>query len=210
MQTGEDTQGLRKIIDFTRVISLCILSIHFYIICYIAFKQWGLTAEITNRVVLNIAKTGLFIGMIKAKLAALLFLFISLIGAKGKKDELIRKDAIAMYIILGLTFYFISSLSFYLNAPPSIIAITYIGVSSLGYLLILTGGVSLTRLLKATLNKDIFNTENETFPQEERLLENEFSINLPAKYYLKNKIRHSWINIINPFRALLLQGVPGS
>jgi len=55
-------------------------------------------------------------------------------------------------------------------------------------------------------SNDIFNKEAETFPQEERLLNNDFSINLPAQYRLKGKMRRSWINIINPFRALLVLG----
>jgi hypothetical protein len=210
MQTGEDTQGLRKIIDFTRLISLFILSIHFYISCYIAFQQWGWTAGITDRIVLNIAKTGLFAGVLKSKLTALLFLLISLVGAKGKKDELIRKDAIAIYIGSGLLFYFISVLCFYLNAGASIIVTSYICLTVLGYLLILSGGVRLSRLLKSAMQNDIFNTQNETFPQEERLLDNEYSINLPAKYNLKGKIRNSWINIINPFRGVLIAGTPGA
>jgi len=87
MNTGEDTQGLRKIIDFTRLISIFILSIHFYLCCYIAFKHWNFTAEISDRIIINIAKTGLFNNMTSPKLAALLFLIISLIGVKGKKDE---------------------------------------------------------------------------------------------------------------------------
>jgi hypothetical protein len=210
MQTGEDIQGLRKIIDFTRLISLLILSVHFYISCYTAFREWHWTAEITNRLVMNIGKTGLFIGMLKPKLAALLLLFITLIGAKGKKDEKIRKDTIAIYIGAGLLFYFISVLCFYLNANAAIIAVSYISITSLGYLLILTGGGRLSRLLKINLQKDIFNTENETFPQEERLLENEYSVNLPAKYSLKGKVRSSWINFINPFRGLLVAGTPGA
>src|SRR6185503_12863289 len=80
----------------------------------------------------------------------------------------------------------------------------------IGYLLMVTGGTWLTRLLKEKLNKDIFNSENETFPQEERKLENEYSINLPAKYNLKGKTRDSWINFINPFRGLLVAGTPGA
>lgn len=210
MQTGEDIQGLRKIIDFTRLISLFILSIHFYIICYEAFLDWGLTAEITDRIVLNISKTGLFIGVLKPKLAALLFLLISLIGAKGKKDEQIRKDLIAIYIGTGLLFYFTSALCFYWNANDMIIAMSYITSTFLGYLLILTGGVRLSRLLMSVLQTDIFNTLNETFPQEERLLENEYSINLTAKYKLKGKTRKNWINIINPFRGILVAGTPGA
>ncbi|NVM65074.1 hypothetical protein FHW88_003378 [Mucilaginibacter sp. SG538B] len=210
MQTGEDIQGLRKIIDFTRLLSLFILSIHFYICCYASFEQLHWTAKIINNTLLNISKTGLFNGILKPKLAALLLLIVSLIGAKGKKDEKIRMDIIAAYISIGLLLYFISALCFYLNAAPAIIAISYTGITGLGYLLILTGGGRLSRLLKLNLQKDIFNNENETFPQEERLLENEFSVNLPAKYNLKGKIRNSWINFINPFRGLLVLGTPGA
>jgi hypothetical protein len=65
-------------------------------------------------------------------------------------------------------------------------------------------------LIKIRLGNDIFNELNETFPQEERLLENEYSINLPARYRLKNQIRNSFINFINPMRGLLVIGSPGS
>lgn len=210
MNTGEDIQGLRKIIDFTRLISIFILAIHFYLCCYVAFKNWDWTATITDRIVANIAKTGLFNNIAKPKLAALLFLVISLIGVKGKKDEKIQKNTIIAYLLTGFLLYFISVLCFYLNVKATIIAICYISITSIGYLLILTGGGLLSRLIRNKLDTDIFNTDNETFPQEERLLENEYSVNLPAKYRLKNKIRHSWINFINPFRGMLVAGTPGA
>jgi hypothetical protein len=87
----------------------------------------------------------------------------------------------------------------------------YIAVTSTGYLLILTGGTLLSRMITQRLSqKHIFNKQNETFPQEERLLKNSYSINLPATYQLKNKQKQSWINIINPFRGVLVIGLPGS
>jgi hypothetical protein len=97
-----------------------------------------------------------------------------------------------------------------MDARLQTIAITYITATSLGYLLILAGGAQLSRLIKIKLGADVFNEMNETFPQEEKLLQNEYSINLPAQYNLKGKIRDSWINIINPFRGLLVVGSPGS
>lgn len=210
MNTGEDIQGLRKIIDFTRLISTFILAIHFYLCCYLAFENWGWTAEITDRIIAKISKTGLFNHILKPKLAALLFLIISLIGVKGKKDEKIQKNAIVAYLLTGILLYFISVLCLYMNARTDIIAILYIGITVTGYLLILTGGGLLSRLIRQKLNTDIFNEDNESFPQEERLLENEYSINLPAKYRLKNKFRKSWINFINPFRGMLIAGTPGA
>lgn len=210
MNTGEDIQGLRKIIDFTRLISLFILSIHFYICCYVAFKQWGFTSEITNNIIANIAKTGLFKGWLIPKLVVLLCLTISLVGAKGKKDEKIHIKSVLFHLSSGVLLYFISVFCFYINGSSTTVAISYIVITSIGYILILTGGVLLSRLIKENLNKDIFNVENETFPQEERLLENEYSINLPAKYRLKDQVRDSWINFINPFRGMLVAGTPGA
>jgi len=210
MNTGEDTQGLRKIIDFTRLLSLMIMAIQFYISCYQAFAAFDLTADLTDKIIVNIAKTGLFRGIWPAKLAALLLLCISLVGAKGRKDEKVQKNSIVAYLTCGLLVYLISPLMFYLQAAKIIVAAGYITLSLTGYLLILAGGTRLSRLIKNGLLKDVFNSDNETFPQEERLLENEYSINLPAKYRLKGKSRASWINVINPFRGLLVAGTPGA
>lgn len=210
MNTGEDAQGLRKIVDFTRFISVVILGIHFYSYCNAIFNAWGLTAEITDRIILNISKTAVFKNIMNAKLASLLFLGISLIGLKGKKDENIHLKLISKYLVIGLVLYLSSGLCFYLHLTKDILVIIYITITIIGYLFILSGGAMLSRLIQENLNKDIFNDENETFPQEERLLENEYSINLPAKYRLKNKTRDSWINFINPFRGMLVAGTPGA
>jgi hypothetical protein len=210
MNTGEDVQGLRKIIDFTRLISIAVLIIHFYICCYVAFSGWGWTTEITDKLIFNIAKTGLFTGLLKAKLAALLFLGVAILAAKGKKDEKIQKNGIVAYLLSGLLAYFLSPLVFYLTYSTSLRAVLYMFLSGLGYLLILTGGSWLSRLINNSLVTDVFNSDNETFPQEERLLENEYSFNLPTKYNLKGKIRNGWINCVNPFRSVLVAGSGGA
>lgn len=210
MNTGEDAQGLRKIIDLTRLISLVILAIHFYLVCYPAFLQWGLNSAITDKLFSNIATVGLFKSLLPPKLAALLFLAISLIGVKGRKDEKQQLKPIIAYLLTGMLLYFISTLCLYLQMEKQVIAVLYMGITMTGYLLMLSGGTLLSRLIKANLNTDVFNSESETFPQEERLLENEYSINLPARYRLKDKVRSSWINIINPFRGILVAGTPGA
>ncbi|MCV9932864.1 YWFCY domain-containing protein [Flavobacterium sp. LS1R47] len=211
MQTGENEQALRKILDMTRLISIIILTIHFYYYCYAAFGKWYLVSGFSDKIMGNIYYTGLFSNFHKSKLFALGFLIISLIGAKGRKDEKLNYKTAFAYIISGILIYFLSYLSLYLKIELALAAIVYMTITSSGFLLMLTGGTLLSRIIKNRLNnKDIFNSENETFPQEERLLENEYSINLPARYHLKDKIRDSWINIINPFRGLLVSGTPGS
>ena len=210
MQTGENIQALRKIMDFTRLLSLVILAVHFYIICYDAFQSWQLTAKLTDRLIGTFSKHLIFQTELTAKGSALLLLIISLIGAKGKKDEKIRRQTIITYLLTGLIFFTLSHFFLMLQADTESIAILYIGTSSLGYLLILGGGNLLSRSLQINMTKGIFNKDNETFPQEERLLENEYSINLPTRYSFKGQVRSGWLNIINPFRSTLLSGSAGA
>lgn len=208
--TGENEQGLRKIIDLTRFVSILILLLHFYYFCYRAFEQWEIRSTITDRLMKNVSDTGLFVGVSTSKFIAIGLLVISLMGAQGKKDEKINKRSIATYLLIGLLLFFGSSLFFKLNETIEIVAVVYMIVTGIGFLLILAGGNLLSRLIKLNLSDDVFNSLNETFPQEERLLTNEYSINLPAKYNLKRQIRKSWINIVNPFRGLLVIGSPGA
>ncbi|SFW74509.1 Type IV secretory system Conjugative DNA transfer [Sinomicrobium oceani] len=211
MHTGENEQALRKILDMTRLISITILIIHFYFYCYSAFEIWGWQSTFSDRILSNIYKTGLFSNFHKSKFIALVFLGISLLGAKGRKDEKLNHRTAFAYLITGLLIYFISYLCMKLNTPIITTAILYMAFTGVGFLLVLTGGTLLSRIIRNKINnKDIFNKENETFPQEERLLENEYSINLPAQYQLKDKQRKSWVNIINPFRAIMVLGTPGS
>jgi hypothetical protein len=210
MQTGENEQALRKIIDLTRICSMVILLMHFYYYCHHAFFQWGYTLEFIDRVMINISSTGLFNTIWNSKLLSLALLIVSLVGAKGKKDEKISLHAAFFCIGTGLLFFLVSHGILSVHIEISMASGIYIAITTTGYILILTGGTWLSRLIRLQLRNDIFNTLNESFPQEERLLENEYSINLPARYILKSKPRRSWINFINPFRALLVIGTPGA
>ena len=202
--------GLRKILDMTRFASIFILLLHFYFYCYAAFKEWGFNSRITDRLLSNTMRTGLFDNLHTSKLIALGVLVISLMGARGRKDDKLHVKTILVYLITGLLLYFISSLFLQLHASVQSIAIVYMTITSMGFLLVLTGGNLLSRLIKVRLSKDVFNHLNETFPQEERKIGNAYSVNLPARYNLKGKVRNSWINFINLFRGLLVIGSPGS
>jgi len=210
MQTGENEQALRKIIDFTRFLGILVLILHFYFSCYGAFSEMHFTYPFVNRILVNIYKLSIFKSILIVKSVAIAFLIVSLIGTKGKKAENIKLSTAITYSLLGLTLYYSSGILFNLQVSYLLIAAFYISVTTIGFLLFLTGVSMMYRIINVNLNKDIFNDENETFPQEERKLENEYSINLPAKYYLKRKERNSWINIINPFRGSLVMGTPGA
>jgi hypothetical protein len=210
MQTGENDQAMRKILDMTRLISIAVLLLHFYETCYGAFVHWHWVSALTDRLLANIVRTGLFSPLLKPKLIALAFMAIALIGVQGKKDEKQTSKSALLYLITGLFFFGISYFFLLLPMKMEWVALLYMGVTALGYLLMMSGGTMLSRIIRDKLTGDIFNRDQETFPQEERLLENEFSVNLPVKYILKGKERNGWINFINLFRALLVLGSPGS
>lgn len=208
--TGENEQGLRKIIDLTRFGSLILLLLHFYYFCYAVFAVWNVRTEITDRLLENISHTGLFSSLHVSKLFALALLMVSLLGAQGKKDDKLGWKAITLYFAFGILLYFGSAVLLKQKISAETITVLYMLATTTGYLLLLAGGNQLSRLVRNNLASDVFNSLNETFPQEERLLSNEYSINLPARYNLKGRIRKSWINIINPFRGLLVIGSPGA
>src|SRR3712207_5507842 len=123
MHTGENEQALRKILDMTRLIGLVVLGIHFYYFCYQAFQKWHLTGTITDRILENIANTGLFNDFQKSKLISLGFLIISLLGVKGRKDKNVNFKTGSSYVVSGLLIYFFSYVSLYfkLNTVTSAI-----------------------------------------------------------------------------------------
>ncbi|MBL7709846.1 MAG: YWFCY domain-containing protein, partial [Chitinophagaceae bacterium] len=179
--TGENEVGLRKIVDFTRLGSIVLLLIHFYYSCYGCFAYWELRSDFSDRFLQNISRTGLLDTAVKSKLLALALLVISLLGSKGKKDEKISATTIILYQLTGILLYFGSIVLLQSKSDLLTVGISYMILSGTGFLLILSGGTMLSRYIKLNLGKDIFNELNETFPQEERLLENEYSINLPAQ-----------------------------
>lgn len=174
-----------------------------------ALSSWGYTSGFIDRLVLSFGATGIFNSIWNGKLFALRLLLVSLIGVNGKKDEKISLRNAILYMVCGLLLYL--SAHVWLLLPDRLIATCLMLITTMiGYLLILAGGTWISRIIKVTLGQDIFNKDNETFPQEERRLENEYSINLPARYRFRDSVRKSFINIINPFRALTVLGGPGS
>ena len=79
-----------------------------------------------------------------------------------------------------------------------------------GYICLLTAGMWTGRLLKEHLMDDVLNEENESFMQETRLITNEYSVNLPTRFYYKKKWHNGWINVVLPQRGCMVVGSPGS
>ena len=211
MAQEDDLRALGKVMDFMRGISVIFLLINCYWFCYEAFQQWHFTLGIINKILINFQRTtGLFSSVLWTKLFCVVFLALSCLGTKGVKEEKITWPKIWTVLFSGFVFFFLNWWLLVLPIGKIGAASLYIFTLSIGYICLLMGGVWMSRLLKNNLMDDVFNTENESFMQETRLMENEYSVNLPTRFYYKKKWNKGWINVVNPFRASMVLGTPGS
>ena len=211
MQQEDDLRALAKIMDFLRAVSIILVVIHVYWYGYGAIRTWGLNIGVVDRILMNFQRTaGLFSSMLYTKLFAVVLLGLSCLGTKGVKGEKITWRKIYVALGVGSVLFFLNGWLLHLPLPFTINVGLYVVTISAGYACLLMAGLWMSRLLKHNLMDDVFNNENESFMQETRYLENEYSVNLPTRFYYKKKWNNGWINVVNPFRASMVLGTPGS
>lgn len=209
MQGEDDLGSLAKIMALMRAVSILVVLMHLYWFCYDFFEERGWTLQIINTILHNFNRTaGLFSHTIYSKLFATLLLGLSCLGTKGVKNEKITWKKINTALISGVLIFYFNTYQLNLSSKAS--AYLYIFSTGLGYILLMLAGVWMSRLLKNNLMDDVFNSENESFQQETKLLHNEYSVNLPTKFYYHGHWHQGWINVVNPFRATIVLGTPGS
>lgn len=211
MQQEDDLRGLAKVMEFMRAISILFVVMNIYWFCYYAFREWGVNISVVDKILLNFDRTaGLFGNLLYTKLFVVVFLALSCLGTKGVKEEKITWSHIYVFLTIGFILFFMNWWILALPLPAAATAGFYILTISVGFLCLLVAGAWMSRLLKNNLMDDVFNTENESFMQETRLLQSEYSVNLPTKFWYKKKEWRGWINVVNPFRASIVLGTPGS
>ena len=210
-QQEDDLRALAKIMDFLRAVSILLVVIHLYWYCYEAVRLWGIDIGVVDRVLLNFDRTaGLFRSILYTKLFALVLLALSCLGTKGVKEEKITWARIWTVLAAGLVLFFLNWWILSLPLPVEANAALYTATVAAGYVCLLMSGTWMSRLLRTNLMEDVFNVENESFQQETRLIENEYSVNLPTRFYYRKKWNDGYINVVNPFRASIVLGTPGS
>ena len=211
MAQEDDLRALGKIMDFLRAVSIILAIMNVYWYCYEAMRMWGVTIGVVDRILINFNRTGgLFHSILYTKLFSLLLLALSCLGTKGVKAEKMSWNRISTVLVVGFCLFFLNWWILLLPISHLGNATLYIFTMTAGYICLLMGGLWMSRLLKHNLMEDVFNNENESFMQETKLMENEYSVNLPTRFYYKKEWQRGWINVVNPFRATIVLGTPGS
>ena len=211
MNQEDDLRALAKIMEFLRAVAILLVIINIYWYCYETIALWKINIGVVDKILMNFQReAGLFNSTLFTKFGAILLLATSCLGIRGVANEKITWTKVWVLMSTGTLFFFFNW--WLLNLPLPIVANTalYIIAMTIGFICLMMSGLYMSRLLKTDLMSDVFNNENESFQQETKLMENEYSVNLPTKFYYKKKWNDGWINIVNPFRASIVLGTPGS
>ena len=211
MQQEDDLRGLAKVMEFMRAISIIFIVVHIYWFCYQAIVDMGINIGVVDKILLNFQNTaGLFSNLLVTKVFAIIFLALSCLGTKGVKSQKMTWRKIYATFLGGLVLFFMNWWLLDLPFSPIVNMVIYTVTMTVGYIFLLMSGVWISRMFKHNLMEDVFNVANESFMQETRLMENEYSVNLPTKFVYQGKEWDGWINVVNPFRATIVLGTPGS
>lgn len=205
-QQEDDLRALAKIMDFLRAISIILVVANLYYFTRVETVESGWFYTTLDKILNNFNRTcGLFQTTFNSKIFALLLLALSCFGTKGVKNENITWRHIIIAISAG-------AILFLLNwwMPGIGWKYIYIGTTAIGFGGLMMGGIWMSRMLKNNMMDDRFNDENESFMQETRFLKNPYSVNIPTRFYYEKKWHKGWINVVNPFRASIVLGTPGS
>ena len=205
-QQEDDLRALAKIMDFLRAVSIVLVVANLYWFTRMEAVESGWFYSTVHKICANFNRTcGLFSTTFNAKLFALLLLGLSCFGTRGVRSENITWRHIGVTLAAGCVLFLLNWWTLDIG-----MRYTYIISTIVGYICLLMGGIWAGRMLKNNMMDDRFNDENESFMQETKLMDNQYSINLPTRFYYQKKWHKGWINVVNPFRATIVLGTPGS
>ena len=210
----QEQQNQIKIYDFFQKMVYGVVTLD----CLILFFQ-NAEIPVLSNILQSFAKMGVFFPPINAKLSTLVLITLVAIGTRAKKKrDLDATKEIFLPISVGLIMI-ISSLALVWGAgnPNLPYIVPYLNGYQLGYLLLSYAGTmitqkgadSISKLMQTKMDKDRWNTEEESFDQNRELVETPTSVNIPYKFRYKKQTHQGWMNI-DPFRGSMVIGVPGS
>jgi YWFCY protein/Type IV secretory system Conjugative DNA transfer len=189
-------------------LSIGLLVLHLYFSCYRIFEYFQMTHPILDRLVGQLARSGFITRPTFVKSIALVLLFFCRIGLSDG-GAVSWKRLVICFVSGGLLFFCVGWLAD-TNLSPEGLAMVYIPSTAVGFFLLYRCFAIVQALLGQVSNRDIFNRLNESFPQQEKLVQTPYSVNLPGRYRLRNTTRRMWVNDANVFRGSICVGLPGS
>jgi len=216
--TNAEKEGRAKGVDLLLSIALLLVFLHHYWYNYDLFKNIPSLGSLSPTALLNQIlvrlddRYDLFLHPLITKIIVFFLLVLYSIGSRGKIDPSIKVEQVYLYASMGTTLYFLNIFFLYGYSlfSSQTADVIYVLSNCVAIFWIIKAGQNASRIMFFKNNNDIFNNENETFPQNEDFKENDDSIHFKTLYYYNKKWRDGWVNIINPYRSNMILGTPGS
>ena len=184
-----------KYFYFGILFGVLILLLNLYYYAHPLWKEAGLSWHMLDNLCISLSRSPLFSHSLKTKIAALVLISLGMLSRSSKAREVDLK-IIALVGVISAACYFIPF-------PRHGIYVIFTIIGAVGLVWVVS-------MIARRETKAIINDDNETFPQCQEKIENENSINLPMVYQYQQKMHKGWINVVNPFRGILVLGSPGS
>ena len=184
-----------KYFYFGILFGVLILLLNLYYYAHPLWKEAGLSWHMLDNLCISLSRSPLFSHSLKTKIAALVLISLGMLSRSSKAREVDLK----IIALVGV----ISAACYLIPFPRHGIYVIFTIIGAVGLVWVVS-------MIARRETKAIINDDNETFPQCQEKIENENSINLPMVYQYQQKMHKGWINVVNPFRGILVLGSPGS
>jgi YWFCY protein/Type IV secretory system Conjugative DNA transfer len=211
MYTQSERDDMERLFDKLRYVGYVLLALHLLLnfpeICiYIDNEGTFISHSIFINLYQTFKKLPIFTNFLIAKILALSFVLVACFGPQSRKDEQITIQKSLVFLFSGILIYFLADVIYYLQNQNFIL---YGVLTISGLMLSIQGGSWLTRALHHGIGDKVFNDDNETFPQNEILIQDEDWINFETEYIHQGEKRKGTLNVF-PYRSTLVMGTPGS
>ena len=184
-----------KYFYFGILFGVLLLLLNLYYYAHPLWENAGLSWHVLDNLCRSLSRSPLFSHSLKTKIAALVLISLGMLPRSSKAREVDLK-------IVGLVGA-ISAAMYFMPFPRLGIYVLFTTMGAVGLVWVVS-------MIARRDTKAIINDDNETFPQCPDKIVNDNSINLPIVYQYQQKMHNGWINIVNPFRGILVLGSPGS
>lgn len=174
---------------------------------------------VVSELLAKFSNTGFFYPPLNAKFTTVFLIALVAVGTRAKKKiDLNIGKHIILPIVAGLVLMFCSLLwtSEAGNSwqpkviqPLSLYQVIYAFFSFLGALIAQVGADNISKLMQQKMGKDRWNVEEESFAQNQELINTDTSVNIPYIFRYNKRTHKGWINL-NSFRGTMVIGTPGS
>ena len=178
-------------------LGLIVFFIGLYYFSFPVFRDSGMSVLWIDQVIARFYAGGIYRSYLYTKLFSMALIFAGCMKRTAKGTDLSWGQILAFTAATIIVYLF----------PPITPKINLV-TSIVGVLMCLVSMAMIQR--KITRLTDPSEDIEDSFEQCEQLVENEHSINIPTLYRWKGRSRHGWINVVNPFRASIVLGTPGS